>query len=109
MTAIYGRRTDGCGTVGCLAGLTVLDCTEEVAATRRRTAPEPNLQESGVSLLDAAGHILGLDEATRGALFCGLGSAWFEVPTPDTSSRLAPATSPPGRPPPRDRGHEPSF
>ena len=32
-----------------------------------------------------------------------------EVPTRDTSSRPAPATSPPGRPPRRDRGHEPSF
>ena len=31
------------------------------------------------------------------------------VPTRDTSSRPAPATSPPVRPPPRDRGHEPSF
>ena len=49
MAAIYGRRTDGCGTVGCLAGLTVLDCAEEAAATRRRMAPEPNLPEGGVS------------------------------------------------------------
>ena len=31
------------------------------------------------------------------------------VPTRDASSKPAPATSPPGRPPPRDRGHEPSF
>ena len=31
------------------------------------------------------------------------------VPTRDTSSRPAPATSPPRRTPPRDRGHEPSF
>ena len=31
------------------------------------------------------------------------------VPSGDTSSRPAPATSPPGRPPRRDRGHEPSF
>ena len=31
------------------------------------------------------------------------------VPTGDTSSKPAPATSPPGRPPRRDRGHEPSF
>ncbi|MCY4601006.1 MAG: hypothetical protein OXF27_13935, partial [Acidobacteria bacterium] len=31
------------------------------------------------------------------------------VPTRDTSSRPAPATSPPGRRPPRDKGHEPSF
>ena len=30
-------------------------------------------------------------------------------PTRDTSSRPAPATSPPRRPPRRDRGHEPSF
>ena len=30
-------------------------------------------------------------------------------PTGDTSSRSAPATSPPGRPPRRDRGQEPSF
>ena len=31
------------------------------------------------------------------------------VPSGDTSSRPAPATSSPGRPPRRDRGHEPSF
>ena len=31
------------------------------------------------------------------------------VPTRDTSSKPAPATSPPQRPPRRDRGHEPSF
>ena len=31
------------------------------------------------------------------------------VPTRDVSSRPAPATSPPGRRPPRDKGHEPSF
>ena len=31
------------------------------------------------------------------------------VPTRNTSSKPAPPTSPPGRPPPRDRGHEPSF
>ena len=31
------------------------------------------------------------------------------APTRDTSSRPAPATSPPGRPPRRDRGQEPSF
>ena len=31
------------------------------------------------------------------------------VPPRDTSSRPAPATSPPLRTPPRDRGHEPSF
>ena len=31
------------------------------------------------------------------------------VPTRDTSSKPVPATSPPGCPPPRDRGHEPSL
>ena len=31
------------------------------------------------------------------------------VPTRDTSSKPAPATSPPGRRPPRNKGHEPSF
>lgn len=29
-------------------------------------------------MLDVAGRILGLDPATRDALFCGVGSRWFE-------------------------------
>ena len=36
------------------------------------------------------------------------GTRPVRVPTRDTSSRPAPATSPTRRPPPRDRGHEPS-
>ena len=37
------------------------------------------------------------------------GNRPVRVPTRDTSSRPSPATSPPGRPTRRDRGHEPSF
>ena len=37
------------------------------------------------------------------------GQRQVPVPTRDTSSKPAPAMSPPRRPPPRDRGHEPSL
>ena len=35
-------------------------------------------RERAVSLLDVSARILGLDPATRDALFCGVGSRWFE-------------------------------
>ena len=54
------------------------DCPEEAAATRRRIARDDNLPEHAVSMLDVAARILGLDPATRDALFCGVGSRWFE-------------------------------
>ena len=78
MATVYGETTDGCGSVGCLAALAILDCPEEAAATRRRIARDDNLPERAVSMLDVAGRILGLDPATRDALFCGVGSRWFE-------------------------------
>ena len=78
MATVYGERTDGCGSVGCLAALAILDCPEEAAATRRRIATDDNLPETAVSMLDVAGRILGLDPATHDALFCGVGSRWFE-------------------------------
>ena len=78
MATVYGERTDGCGSVGCLAALAITDCPEEAVATRRRIARDDNLAERAVSMLDVAGRILGLDPATRDALFCGVGSRWFE-------------------------------
>ena len=78
MATVYGERTDGCGSVGYLAALAILDCPKEAAATRRRIAADQNVPEGAVSMLDVAGRILGLDPATRDALFCGVGSRWFE-------------------------------
>ena len=78
MATVCGERTDGCGSVGCLAALAIIDCPEEAAATRRRIATDDNLPERAVSMLDVAARILGLDPATRDALFCGVGSKWFE-------------------------------
>ena len=78
MATVYGERTDGCGSVGCLAALAIIDYAEEAAATRRRIARDDNLPERAVSMLDIAARILGLDPATRDALFCGVGSRWFE-------------------------------
>ena len=78
MATVFGERTDGCGSVGCLAALAILDCPEEAAATRRRIAADQNVPEGAVSMLDVAGRILGLDPATRDALFWGVGSRWFE-------------------------------
>ena len=71
MATVYGERTDGCGSVGSLAALAILDCPEKAAATRRRIATNDNLPERAFSLLDVAGRIRGLDTATRVALFCG--------------------------------------
>ena len=78
MATVYGERTDGCGSVGCLAALAILEHPEEAAATRRRMARDCNLPERAVGLLDVASRILGLDPATGDALFCGVGSRWFE-------------------------------
>ena len=41
-------------------------------------AREGNLPERAVDLLAVAARILGLDPATRDALFCGVGSRWLE-------------------------------
>ena len=78
MATVYGERIDGCGSVGCLAALAIIDCPDYAAATRRRIATDDNLPERAVSMLDVAARILGLDPATRDALFCGVGSRWFE-------------------------------
>ena len=78
MATVYGERTDGCGRVGCLAALAILDCPEEAATARLRIARDHNLPERAISTLDVAARILGLDPATRDALFCGVGSKWFE-------------------------------
>jgi hypothetical protein len=78
MATVHGERTDGCGSVGCLAALAIIEYAEEAAATRRRIARDDNLPEPAVSMLDVAARILGLDPATRDALFCGVGSRWFE-------------------------------
>ena len=78
MATVYGEKTDGCGSVGCLAALAIIEHPDEAAATRRRIARDENLPERAVSMLDVAGRILGLAPATRDALFCGVGSRWFE-------------------------------
>ena len=59
MASVCAERTDGCGTVGCLAALTILEYPEEAAATRRQTARDYNLPEGGISSLDVAARILG--------------------------------------------------
>ena len=68
--------------------------TPQAETVRRHDAPSP---PSRVPRSD--GEVERPAEGTRPA----------PVPTRDTSSRPAPATSPPGRRRPRDRGHEPSF
>ena len=78
MATVYGERTDGCESVGCLAALAILDCREAAATARLRIARDRNLPERAVSMLNVAARILGLDSATRDALFCGVGSKWFE-------------------------------
>ena len=78
MATVYGERTDGCGSVGCLAALAILEHPEEAATARRRIARDDNLPERAVSMLDVAGRILGLDPATRDAQFCAVGSRWFK-------------------------------
>ena len=74
MATIYGKRTDGCGTVGCLAGLTILAYPQESAAVRSRIACERNVPERIISMFEVATCVLGLDEETREALFFGLGT-----------------------------------
>ena len=78
MATVYGLRTDGCGAVACLAGLTVLEYPREAARTRARVAAARNLPPTGVDVLDVAARLLGLDPATRDALFCGAGSRWVD-------------------------------
>ena len=74
MATLYGERTDGCGTVGCLAGLTILAYPEEAAEVRSRIARERTVSERIISLFEVATRVLGLDEETRDALFFGLGT-----------------------------------
>lgn len=78
MASIYGERTDGCGTVGCLAGLTILAYPDEAAEARSRTARERDVSERIISLFDVAARVLGLDEETRDALFFRLGADWVD-------------------------------
>ena len=77
MGTLYGRRTDGCGTVGCLAGMTVLEYPEAAMDARARLAREHNRHPAGIDVLDIAARVLCLDRCTRDALFCGVGSAWL--------------------------------
>lgn len=74
MATLYGERTDGCGTVGCLAGLTILAYPEEAAEVCSRIARERTVSERIISLFEVATRVLGLDEETRDALFFGLGT-----------------------------------
>ncbi|MDE0456096.1 MAG: hypothetical protein OXI15_02275 [Chromatiales bacterium] len=78
MVTVYGLRTDGCGTVGCIAGLTVQEYPDLAAQTRRRIAHEYNWPIDGVDILDVAGDILGLDHTTRNELFCAVSSPWAD-------------------------------
>ena len=78
MATVYGERTDGCGSVGCLAALAIIEYPHEAATLRLRMARDCNLPERAIGMLDVAARILGLDPATRDALFCGVGSRWFE-------------------------------
>ena len=43
MATVYPETTDGCGSVGCLAALAILDCPEEAATCplAHREGPEP--------------------------------------------------------------------
>ena len=77
MATLYGERTDGRGTVGCLVGLTILAYSEEAAEARSRTARELNVSER-ISLFDVAARALSLDAVTRNALFFGLGADWVD-------------------------------
>lgn len=74
MTTLYGERTDGCGTVGCLAALTILAYPEEAAEVRSRIARERTVSEHIISMFEVATRVLGLDEETRDARFFGLGT-----------------------------------
>ena len=78
MATVYGVRTDGCGSVGCIAGLTVQEYPDVAARTRRRIAREYNRPINGVDILDVAGDILGLDHTTRNELFCAVSSPWAD-------------------------------
>lgn len=78
MATVYGLRTDGCGSVGCIAGLTVQEYPDLAARTRRRIAREYSRPIDGVDILDVAGDILGLDHTTRNELFCAVSSPWAD-------------------------------
>lgn len=79
MAAVYGLRRDGCGSVGCAAGLTVQEYPDLAAQTRRRLAREYNRPIDGVDILDVAGDILGLDHTTRNELFCAVSTPWTDA------------------------------
>ena len=74
MATLYGERTDGCGTVGCLAALTILAYPEEATEVRSRIARERTVSEHIISSFEVATRVLGLDEETSDALFFGLGT-----------------------------------
>ena len=78
MVAVYGLRTDGCGTVGCAAGLTVQEYPDLALQIRQRIAREYNRPIDGVDILDVAGDILGLDHTTRNELFCAVSTPWAD-------------------------------
>ena len=79
MATLYGTRSDGCGTVGCLAGLTILEYPHAANRIRDELADKAETHDtliSGISGIDIAGQILGLDEDTRDELFHGESSGW---------------------------------
>ena len=83
-TLTFARRTlDGPGLDPSLkrrlpGRAAILEHPEEAATVPRRISGDDNLPERALSMLDVAGRILGLDPATRDALFCGVGARWFE-------------------------------
>lgn len=80
MANLYGERTDGCGTVGCLAALTILAYPEEAAEVRARIAHEWTMSARCINMFEVATRVLGLDTKTSNALFFGLGTDLKENP-----------------------------
>ena len=74
MANLYSEYTDGCGTVGCLAALTILAYPEEAAEVRARIAHEWTMSARCINMFEVATRVLGLDKKTSNALFFGLGT-----------------------------------
>ena len=74
MATVYGERTDGCGSVGCLAALAILDCPEE-AATDPLCAwrGPPTCRNARSACSTSPPGSSGSTPATRDAQFCGCG------------------------------------
>ncbi len=73
MGAIYAWREDNCGTVACLAGITIHEFQDEA---RQIANAARDARSSQGNTTDVAGIILGLDHETTQALFLGWGTTW---------------------------------